>query len=494
MAQHTLYYLYKKQRSTDGTHWEDVMPNELSYNGDGTMKPVVVEEDSTECGYGCEQLQRWVDLPISDGYICSGTTMHTRQRLFLSDDCGLSYYPTNTYRIGSPYEENAAECGGAITMYRWTLDGFMCQGYDKYERYKRQVSHDNGGSWTDVEPAEYQRGNLLEANSEDCGYVEPIYRWTEAEGNTKCFGGDLYQMEKYQVSYDNGDSWEDVDPPQYRQGQLVESGSSKCAIYEWRDMDIATNWICDECEVSGNVYYRWFPSGTTCNGRDLHNVEIYQMSTDGGTSWENMNPLETRIGGLVEEDSQQCVSNSYLESIDTSAGGKWVDLGFSLDSQTVVEVDMQVNGNVSSLGTILFGETNRKPKNNYWLVMAYPDRLSVVYGTLTPFTTSIDITPDQRFTLELTLTKMTISDRTKLIGYVNGDRVGNLVLFGDYALNKGENGGVRVYSIRVTKNGELIADLTPLCSDPPTMYNSLTMTPCKVNNGDRESMTCNEQE
>lgn len=414
MSQHTLYYLYKKQRSSDGTNWEDVMPNELSYNGDNTMKPVVVEEDSTECGYSCEQLQRWVDLPISDGYICSGTTMHTRQRLFLSDDCGLSYYPTNSYRIGSPYQENAAECGGAITMYRWTLDGFMCQGYDKYERYKRQVSHDNGGSWQDVEPAEYQRGNLLEANSTDCGYIEPIYRWTEAEGNTKCFGGDLYQMEKYQVSYDNGDSWEDVDPPQYRQGSLVE------------------------------------------------------------------------------EDSQQCVSNSYLESIDTSAGGKWVDLGFSVDNQTVVEVDMQVNANVSSLGTILFGETNREPKNKYWLLMAYPDRLSLVYGGPLPFTTNIDITPDQRFTLELTLTKMTISDRTMLIGYVGGDRVGNLVLFGDYALNKGVDGGVRVYSIRATKNGELVADLTPLCSDPPTMYNSLTMTPCKVNDGYSDSMTCND--
>lgn len=468
------------------------MLNELSFNGDGTMKPVVVEEDSTECGYGCEQLQRWVDLPISDGYICSGTTMHTRQRLFLSDDCGLSYYPTNTYRIGSPYQENAAECGGAITMYRWTLDGFMCQGYDKYERYKRQVSHDNGGQWEDVEPAEYQRGNLLESNSEDCGYVEPIYRWTEAEGNTKCFGGDLYQMEKYQVSYDNGEAWEDVDPPQYRQGKLVESGSSQCGIYEWRDMDIDTNWICDECEVSGDVYYRWFPSGTTCNGQDLHNVEIYQMSTDGGTSWKNMNPMETRIGSLVEEDSQQCVSNSYLESISTGDGGKWVDLGFSFDSQTVVEVDMQVNGNVSS-GTILFGETNRESSDREWLVMAYPNRLTLGYRKL--FMTEIRITTEQRFTLELTATKMTIGGQTVENQFYRNDRVGNLVLFGDYALNNGlEKGGVRVYSIRATKNGELIADLTPLCSYPPTMYNSLTMTPCKVNDGYSDSMTCNEQE
>lgn len=780
MSRYTLYYLYKKQRSSDGTNWEDVMPNELSYDGDGTMDPVVVEQDSTECGHSCEQLQRWVDLPISDGYICSGTTMHTRQRLFLSDNCGLSYYPTNSYRIGSPYEENAAECGGAITMYRWTLDGFMCQGYDKYERYKRQVSYDNGGSWQDVEPVEYQRGSLIETNSEDCGYIEPIYRWIEDEGNTTCVKGDLYQMEKYQVSYDNGGSWTDVEPPQYRQGSLIEQESSQCAIYEWRDMDIDTNWICGNCDgtettfpvyrksfntvlcsgstlyaeydvqksddyekwedsskeyeeiaeslckangwqklegfigcgecgdfnyiltttegvtyvewssngafpdtlpieiivfgdnvtpaysklrgstslakvdmertaqtkIPSNAFrgcsslnevklpstvqtigenafedcsslkeitlpdtltsienrafygcssltaitipnsvtsigseafdgcpslkqvtigrsvteikqhaftspnlesvtflpetpptlyatnfvygqfpiyvpcgfteaykagpiqwdglvhkiteveecqqtqYRWFPSGTTCNGRDLHNVEIYQMSTDGGNSWENVDPMETRIGSLVEEDSQQCVSNSYLESIDTSTIGKWVDLGFSLDDKTVVEVDMQVNGTVSSLGTILFGETNREPSNVNWRVVAYPDRLSLVFGTLT---TDIDITPDQRFTLELTVTKMTISGQTVESGYSNyHDRVGNLVLFGDYAWNAGTNGGVRVYSIRATKDEKLIADLTPLCSDPPTMYNSLTMTPCKVNDGYRDSMTCND--
>ena len=264
------------------------MPNELSYNGDGTMKPVVVEEDSTECGYGCEQMQRWVDLPISDGYICSGTTMHTRQRLFLSDDCGLSYYPTNSYRIGSPYEENAAECGGGITMYRWTLDGFVCQGYDKYERYKRQVSHDNGGSWQDVVPGVYQRGNLLETNSKDCGYVEPIYRWTEDEGNTKCVEGDLYQMEKYQVSYDNGDSWQDVDPPQYRQGSLIEEESSQCAIYEWRNMDIDTDWICGNCDGTETTFpvYRKTFNTVLCSGATLYAEYDVQKSEDY-KQWED---------------------------------------------------------------------------------------------------------------------------------------------------------------------------------------------------------------
>ena len=285
MAQYTLYYLYKKQRSSDGTDWEDVMPNELSYDGDGTMTPVVVEQDSTECGYDCPQLQRWVDLPISDGYICSGTTMHTRQRLFLSDNCGLSYYPTSTYRIGSPYEENAAECGGGITMYRWTLDGFMCQGYDKYERYKRQVSQDNGGSWQDVEPAEYQKGSLIETNSEDCG-------------------------------------WSPQPQP----------------IYEWRNMDIDTDWICDENEVSGDVYYKWGVSGTMCTCNYKYDKETYQYSNGDG-EWANVEPLVYRKGKYL---------NDRCDYLDPDGVGNF-KVRYALENGVIGEVPCDSNSTLNAI-------------------------------------------------------------------------------------------------------------------------------------------------
>ena len=51
--------------------------------------------------------------------------------------------------------------------------------YNKYQRLKKQVSYDSGATWNDVIPYQYQRGNLIERNSRDCGYnVE--YQWVRA--------------------------------------------------------------------------------------------------------------------------------------------------------------------------------------------------------------------------------------------------------------------------------------------------------------------------
>ena len=47
------YYLYKKQQRIidSGDAWEDVVPTETSYDGDGTMQPQLIESDSPDCGY-----------------------------------------------------------------------------------------------------------------------------------------------------------------------------------------------------------------------------------------------------------------------------------------------------------------------------------------------------------------------------------------------------------------------------------------------------------
>lgn len=43
------YYLYKKQFSYDGTNWFDVQPLTYSYDGDGTMQPVVNTYHDEDC-------------------------------------------------------------------------------------------------------------------------------------------------------------------------------------------------------------------------------------------------------------------------------------------------------------------------------------------------------------------------------------------------------------------------------------------------------------
>ena len=60
-------------------------------------------------------------------------------------------------------------------LYRWVnMDAsvdYYCEGTTKYYKQKRQVSHDDGETWQDVTPAEYRKGGVLEEKSPDCGYV-----------------------------------------------------------------------------------------------------------------------------------------------------------------------------------------------------------------------------------------------------------------------------------------------------------------------------------
>ena len=64
--------------------------------------------------------------------------------------------------------------GTCETIYRWvdldpTVD-YYCSGVAKQYKQKKQESTDGGETWTDVSPAEYQRGDIVEYISSDCGY------------------------------------------------------------------------------------------------------------------------------------------------------------------------------------------------------------------------------------------------------------------------------------------------------------------------------------
>jgi hypothetical protein len=74
----------------------------------------------------------------------------------------------------------------------------------KYYKQKKQVSYDNGQTWQDVSPAEYQRGDLYETRSRDCGYSE-MYKYVKV--GEECENGDLYKLDEQFVSYDGGETW-----------------------------------------------------------------------------------------------------------------------------------------------------------------------------------------------------------------------------------------------------------------------------------------------
>lgn len=67
------YYLYQKYQSIGGGTPTPVYPTEYSIDGDGTKQRVLKMQNDPNCGViPTEPIYRWVNLPISEGYICDG--------------------------------------------------------------------------------------------------------------------------------------------------------------------------------------------------------------------------------------------------------------------------------------------------------------------------------------------------------------------------------------------------------------------------------------
>lgn len=96
----------------------------------------------------------------------------------------------------------------------------------KYYKLVRQVSYDSGVTWISLD--EYQKGDLYENDSPDCGGGITQYRWVNVSGEYTCVGTTKYQKTKKQQSTDGGQTWTDVNPPEYSTGAVIERDSSDC--------------------------------------------------------------------------------------------------------------------------------------------------------------------------------------------------------------------------------------------------------------------------
>ena len=147
--------------------------------------------------------------------------------------------------------------------YRWVdSDVTRCVGTTEYYTYKKQrrVSG-SSDAWKDVVPTVYSvdgdgkmQLRVKKENSENCGYVPPIepqykyelmdiqnywicdvcpngakplFKWNETS-DTVCVGRDLYYIDEYQVSYDYGNTWQNVSPKITRTVRLSERFSENC--------------------------------------------------------------------------------------------------------------------------------------------------------------------------------------------------------------------------------------------------------------------------
>lgn len=129
--------------------------------------------------------------------------------------------------------------------------------YKKYQKLVLQGSND-GVNWVNITPFVYKRGDVIEEDSTDCGGYGGVteYRWAVIQGEYLCINNDKYQKLKKQYLDTATDNWVDVEPLETMQGELIEKNSEQCGYGEhWVDTD---DWGCKEVEVPV-TYFKVYP-------------------------------------------------------------------------------------------------------------------------------------------------------------------------------------------------------------------------------------------
>jgi hypothetical protein len=162
-----------------------------------------------------------------------------------------------------------------IAQYRTIQSGTTCagtHGVDKHNQDVYEVSYDNGVTWEVVSTS---AGTLIEANSEDCGYsARTVSTGTTCAGN---HGVNKYQLIENQESYDYGVTWITISSSR---GSLIEANSPDCGYAE-----------------------RTISTGTTCVGVDKYQLIENQVSYNYGSTWTTTG---TSTGSLIEANSYDC--------------------------------------------------------------------------------------------------------------------------------------------------------------------------------------------
>ena len=105
-------------------------------------------------------------------------------------------------------------CDTCPDIFRWsqsTIDDYMCNSKSKFYKEYYQVSHDEGVTWENVQGVEPRQGGLIEGYSTDCGYditYKSNYLTFKAVTNcTFSFNGWILDY-----SLDNGTTWNETSP------------------------------------------------------------------------------------------------------------------------------------------------------------------------------------------------------------------------------------------------------------------------------------------
>lgn len=235
------------------------------------------------------------------------------------------------------------------TIYRWVESGTTCVGFDKYEQCIKQYSVDDGETWKNVVPTTYSATTLIEADSEDCGYVPPAHDYSQdyftvaalddgtigfSAKNLRTINPQKYGVLKY--SKDSGTTWVDVtnsttlvnvvsgDEIIFK-GYYGGGGKIECSLYEIS----STCRIVSKGNIMSLIYLDDFIGQTDISDSYLHHSfdGVFAALFRGCTmliNAEHMVLPATNLGAYCYSHMfDGCTNLLKAPSILPSMSGKW---------------------------------------------------------------------------------------------------------------------------------------------------------------------------
>lgn len=244
----------------------------------------------------------------------------------------------------------------------------------KYYKLVRQVSYDSGVTWISLD--EYQKGDLYENDSPDCGGGITQYKWVNVSGEYTCAGTTKYQKTKKQQSTDGGQTWTDVNPPEYSTGAVIERESSDCQTSPY-----AEEYLTFVARESVTFHFDTYLSANTI-----------QYSIDNGSTWSTLGRTYNPAGMYIGNNTPTIQSGQKIMWKGNMNSGviSWRDYGIG---QFFSSGLFEVEGNIMSLlyGDNFRGQTSLSGKDYVFLELFSTfdsgSRLTSIEGLVLPATT-----------------------------------------------------------------------------------------------------------
>ena len=180
------------------------------------------------------------------------------------------------------------------------LADMQCTEYGKYNLEVYRYSTDSGNTWVTKLPEEYRYGSLIESKSEECGYVPRLEHWVLVCPDITYDTAQNGDECTICSTYNGAPTMFAIEKKQYS----IDGGKTWIDVtpLETRTERIL-KWKADKCGYTGDTFeYRW--TDTYCNGTNLMGTRTTFVSSDNGKTWSEVEG--TSIIALKEENSSEC--------------------------------------------------------------------------------------------------------------------------------------------------------------------------------------------